>query len=454
MAFSNSLCKGQIPISCQLCEESNEIKWKCIQCDFLLCTKCQRLHNKVKYTNQHTIIEIKDIASQQQQAKDNPDFSNIPCEIHRENKSHKIKNDLEFQKGSLTKAEASVNVCDAFSALKEEKTARKQSTEPVNTYVKKLPQYIPGKMKTKEALHGELTESDDDHAQEQYEAKVIEQYKTGLKLVEQLICSDDGTLWIGYIAGKILQKIQLSNGLLNIEQEVQVNCAGMAFLPSGDLLISTAESNLKTLCHTTGSKIQSKNNVAPLISGAVHVTQNHKIIVGARKGGPVFQVDGPRQVVVMDIDGKTEQVYDLDNNGKPIFSAPQRITSDNNNNIYVLDCLNKDWSGRIMALDKTNGVRWIYSGHPDINKEQTIKSKDLVATKLNNIIVTDSNHQMIHILNTSGQCIHYINTKDQLNIHLPYSLNIDNTGTLYIGCSRYINEPAIAKIYMVEVSGF
>ncbi|CAC5382890.1 unnamed protein product [Mytilus coruscus] len=309
-------------------------------------------------------------------------------------------------------------------------------------------------MKTQEALHGELTEPDDDYAQEQYGVEVIEQYKTGLKLVEQLICSDDGTLWIGNIAGKILQKIQLSNGLLNIVQEVQVNCAGMAFLPSGDLLISTAESNLKTLCHTTGNIIQSKNSVAPLISGAVHVTQDLKIIVGARKEGPVFQVDGPRQVVVMDIDGKTEQVYDLDNNGKPIFSAPQRITSDNDNNIYVLDCLNKDWSGRIVALDKTNGVRWIYSGHPDINKEQTIKPKDLVATKSDNIIVTDSNHHMIHILNTSGQCIHYLNTKDQLGIHCPYSLNIDNTGTLYIGCSRYINEPAIAKIYTVEVSGF
>ncbi|CAG2230887.1 unnamed protein product [Mytilus edulis] len=82
MALSKSLQSGQVPLACQLCEESNEIKWKCLQCDFLLCTKCQTLHKKVKSTDQHTIIDIKDIACHQQQTKDKLDFSNIPCGIH------------------------------------------------------------------------------------------------------------------------------------------------------------------------------------------------------------------------------------------------------------------------------------------------------------------------------------------------------------------------------------
>ncbi|CAG2253484.1 unnamed protein product [Mytilus edulis] len=115
------------------------------------------------------------------------------------------------------KQEAKVNT--DFSALKEEKAARKHSREPVNTYVKGLHQSIPGKIG--EVQCGQLIESDDDYAHEQYGAKVIEQYQTGLKLVEQLVCSDDGTLWIGNIADKILQKTQLSNGKLNIVQEVK-----------------------------------------------------------------------------------------------------------------------------------------------------------------------------------------------------------------------------------------
>ncbi|CAG2189143.1 unnamed protein product [Mytilus edulis] len=473
MAYSNSLCKGQIPMLCQLCEDSNEIKWKCLQCDFLLCTKCQKIHNKVKSTDQHTIIDIKDIASQKQEAKVNTDFSalkeekaarkhsrepvntyvkglhqSIPGKIgeaqcgqliesddyyaHEQygakvieqyqtglklveqlvcsddgtlwigNIADKILQKTQLSNGKLNiqlqfatsgmalalqgdlffsiagpylkmlchttgkmiesknsvaplitgpihitkqdKIPKLVNACDVFNAFKEEKEARKHSREPVNTYAKRLPQYIPGKLKIQEALHGELTEPDDDHAEEQFEAKVIEQYQTGIKFVDQLVCSDDGTLWIGNIADKILQKIQLSNGKLNIVQEVKINCAGMALLPSGDLLISTAESNLKILSHTTGIITNSKYSVEPLITGGVHLIRNEKIVIRARKEGPVFPVKGPRQVVLMDIDGRIEKVYDLDNNGKPIFFAPQRITTDTDDNIYVLDTFNTEWN--------------------------------------------------------------------------------------------------------------
>ncbi|XP_063418717.1 uncharacterized protein LOC134701493 [Mytilus trossulus] len=567
MALSKSFQMGQIPMLCQLCEESSEIKWKCLLCDFLLCTKCQKIHKKVKSTDQHTIIDIKDIAVYQ--VKDQQDFSHIPCEIHcgqlcclfcqtceevvcplcianthnkhsmielaegykltlktiqtfnselevkltdyvkeisklhsikdfegvkyetgkqkilsrekvlkeevekhtqklldefdqrkehlnksvndEEIKSHKTKRDLEFRKESLTKAEASVKACDVFSAFKEEKTARKQNIKPVSTYVKRLPQFVPGKLKIQKALHGELTEPDDDYAHEQFEAKVKEQYETGLKLVEFLVCGNAGTLWIGYTKDKIIQKIQLSNGMLNIVQEIQVHCAGMALLQTGDLLISAAESNLKILSHTTGILTNSKYSVEPLITGGVHLIGNEKVVIRARKKGPVFPVKGPQHVVLMDIDGKIEKVYDSDNNGKPIFTAPQKITTDTDNNIYVLDTLNTEWNGRIVALDKTIGVSWIYSGHPDITKE-TFKPRDLISTQLNNIIITDMCSDMIHILNISGECIHYLNTRDQLGIVLPCSVGIDNTGTLYIGCNT--TKTNKTNLYAVHFSGF
>ncbi|XP_063425452.1 uncharacterized protein LOC134709210 [Mytilus trossulus] len=397
MTFSNSLCHGQTPMLCQLCEESNEIKWKCLQCDFLLCTKCQRIHNKVKSTDQHTIIDIKDIASKQQEAKDNTDFS----------------------------------------AIKEEKAARKQTRE--------LHQSIPGKI-------GEALCGDDDYACEQYGAKVIKQYKTGLILVERVVSGNTGTFWISYTKDKIIKKIQLSNEMLNIVQEIHINCYGMALLQSGDLLISSAESNLKILSHTTGKIINSKYSVKPLITGGVHLIRNEKIVISARKEGPVFPVKGPRQIVLMDIDGKIEKVYDLDNNGKPIFFAPQRITTDTDNNIYVLDTFNTEWNGRIVALDKTNIVRWIYSGIPDVIKDKTFNPRDLISTQLNNIIITDMDSYMIHILNTSGQCIHYMNTKDQLGIVLPYSVDIDNTGTLHIGCNT--SKQNKTNLYIVQFSGF
>jgi hypothetical protein len=52
------LQEGLIPLMCQLCEESNQIKWKCLQCNFFLCTKCKNMHKKVKYSDEHNIVDM------------------------------------------------------------------------------------------------------------------------------------------------------------------------------------------------------------------------------------------------------------------------------------------------------------------------------------------------------------------------------------------------------------
>ncbi|XP_071160675.1 uncharacterized protein [Mytilus edulis] len=570
MALSKSLQSGQVPLACQLCEESNEIKWKCLQCDFLLCTKCQTLHKKVKSTDQHTIIDIKDIACHQQQTKDKLDFSNIPCGIHSdqncclfcqscevvvcplcitkihekhkmielaegyeltlktvktfnsdidkklvqngevlseigifkssedsikyelekqkilsrekvlmdevkkhtnklmkelnqrkeilvksvndaENRSEKINKDLDFRKKNLIQALNSNNANQVFSIYLEEKFSRNQSIEHVKTIFKKLPKFVPGKQVVEDFYLGSLVETDD--GKKQFELKVIKQYKTTLQLVENLIWSSDKSIWISQFTKHKLHKLKLTNESLHEMNSFKIDMYNMALLPSGDLLLSTMESNLKTITCSSSKVVPTKYSVTPLITLAVHVTNDHKILVSTRDNKTTpYHVGGTRQVIMMNMDGTKEKVYHTDNKGRPIFTNPFRITTDNDNAIYVIDRLNEHLVGRIVALGKTNEVRWIYSGNPDVNKEQTFKPKDLVSTKSDNIIVTDDDKHMILILNTSGQCIHYMNTKDQLGIELPFSVDIDNAGTLYVGCNTYGN--AKAKIYTVQVSGF
>ncbi|XP_071161630.1 uncharacterized protein [Mytilus edulis] len=570
MALSKSLQSGQAPLACQMCEESNEIKWKCLLCDFLLCTKCQTLHKKVKSTDQHTIIDIKDIASHQYQSKDKIDFNNIPCGIHvgqncflycqsceavvcplcitklhnkhnmielakgyeltiktvkmfnseidqklvqngkvlseigifkssedskyelekqkilsrekhmknevekhtnkllkeldqrkeilmksvndAENRSENINQDLDFRKKNLSHALNSNNANKIFSIYSEEKTSRNQRVEQVKTTFKMLPKFVPGKQVVEDFYLGSLVETDEN--KKQFEFEVIKQYKTTLPLVNNLVCCGDAQMWINYFYSHKLQKFKLTNESLQKMHTFKIDVFYMALLPSGDLLLSTKESNLKTISCSSSKVEPTKYSVTPLITLAVHVTSDHKILVGARENQTnPYHVSGTRQVIMMNMDGTIEKVYHTDNKGKPIFTNPYGITTDSDNNIYVIDLLNQNF-GRIVALDKTNEVRWIYSGHPDINKEQTFKPRDLVSTKSDNIIVTDQDNHTIHILNTSGQCIHYMNTKDQLGIVLPYSVDIDNTGTLYIGCNTYKGEPEEAKIYTVQVSGF
>ncbi|VDI62686.1 Hypothetical predicted protein [Mytilus galloprovincialis] len=568
MALSKSFQKGQVPMVCQMCEESNEIKWKCLHCDFLLCTKCQKLHKKVKSTDQHTIIDIKDIACHQQQTKDQLDFSNIKCGIHAgqtcflfcqscevvvcplcittvhdthkmielakgyeqtiktfnsdidqklvqngkvlseigtfkssldsnyelekqkilsrekdlkndvekhtnkllkeldqrkeivmksvndaENRSENIDKDLDLQKKTLSQALNSNNAKLVFNIQSEEKTLRQKRIVPVNTIFPKLPKFVPGKQVIQDSYFGELTEPDFD--QKQFQFKVINQYKTKLQRVQNLVCYENATVWVGHFGSHKIQKMRMTNESLQKMHKIKIASNDMTLLPSGDLLLSTKESCLQIISCSTSKVKSSMYSVYPLLTIAVHVTSDHRILVGVREDQPnAFPVNGPRQVIMMSIDGKREKVYQTDNNRRPIFTLPFKITTDNDNNIYVIDNLEEDWSGRIVALNKSNGVKWTYSGNADINKEQTFKPRDLVVTKSENIIVTDADNHMIHILNTSAECIHYLNTKYQLGIQLPNSLDIDNAGILYIGCNTYNSEPNEAKIYTVQVSGF
>jgi hypothetical protein len=76
------LQEGQIPLMCQLCEESIQIKWKCLQCNFLLCTKCKNIHKKVKSSDEHNIVDIKDTAIYQHSSEPDPDCGHIKCKNH------------------------------------------------------------------------------------------------------------------------------------------------------------------------------------------------------------------------------------------------------------------------------------------------------------------------------------------------------------------------------------
>ncbi|CAG2237166.1 unnamed protein product [Mytilus edulis] len=75
--------QSQCSVKCNLCEEEVKLNWKCIQCDFLICGKCKKIHMNVKSNEKHTIIDIKDIC-QFTDVHDvsRLDFKSILCEEH------------------------------------------------------------------------------------------------------------------------------------------------------------------------------------------------------------------------------------------------------------------------------------------------------------------------------------------------------------------------------------
>ncbi|XP_063431843.1 uncharacterized protein LOC134714487 [Mytilus trossulus] len=78
MASSQSFQKCQVPVKCNLCENET-IKWKCEDCGLLLCTNCRdRKHSKIKNSQNHKIIDIKQIGVHSDQV----DLLNIKCTDH------------------------------------------------------------------------------------------------------------------------------------------------------------------------------------------------------------------------------------------------------------------------------------------------------------------------------------------------------------------------------------
>ena len=57
MACSSS--KAQNVKICDFCETETNLKWRCIQCDTILCDKCKKIHNKFQTNTQHQIVDLK-----------------------------------------------------------------------------------------------------------------------------------------------------------------------------------------------------------------------------------------------------------------------------------------------------------------------------------------------------------------------------------------------------------
>ena len=78
MACSSS--KAQNVKICDFCETETNLKWRCIQCDTILCDKCKKIHNKFQTNTQHQIVDLK-IPFQDVEQK--VILDNIRCDEHQ-----------------------------------------------------------------------------------------------------------------------------------------------------------------------------------------------------------------------------------------------------------------------------------------------------------------------------------------------------------------------------------
>jgi tripartite motif-containing protein 56 len=83
MVFSSSIRKAQLVKLCELCETETNLKWRCIQCNTILCEKCKTkkiIHNKVQTNSQHQIVDLK---APFQDVEPKVILDNIRCDEHQ-----------------------------------------------------------------------------------------------------------------------------------------------------------------------------------------------------------------------------------------------------------------------------------------------------------------------------------------------------------------------------------
>ncbi|CAC5381595.1 unnamed protein product [Mytilus coruscus] len=88
MAFSQSVGIAQTPTVCQFCEESPEIKWKCVNCELFLCNLCcSKIHSKIKASMEHEIINLKEFGTENFiKSVRKVDLDNMECIMHTKRK--------------------------------------------------------------------------------------------------------------------------------------------------------------------------------------------------------------------------------------------------------------------------------------------------------------------------------------------------------------------------------
>lgn len=544
------LHRGQTAVSCQMCEKSSQIKWKCINCDYLLCTNCYQLHRKVKSLDEHQIVDIKDIASHGKESVIKRNFKNIECTNHlgqlcclfcqecdqvtcpvcvstdhnqhkmiqisegykivskkinllqnslekeiknleadissldsihvaenskyhtemqkiqshdkalkdvvdaytkqlvddldhrwnklnrfiQEERTEERKNEelLQSRNESMNKAIESNNAGEVFKTVEQEKLSKKQETKSVKLTYETLPNFVPGKI-TQSIIKSMLGSF---HDSINFDIKLNDNFRTDFPSISNLKCCPlSDSMWINCYTEEILVNMKIGdNGSLKTLHTIKFSVGNIAISRQGDLLISAEASQLLVIPYKEKSMKRSQFSVSPLVTTfALHVAFD-KVIVGAKEKGPIYPVQGTRQVIVMDQSGRHEKVYEFNNRKKPLFTNPRRITTDSNNNLYVLDRTCGGWSGRVMII--TGKGETVYTGHPAVNKtDHPFTPGDLEVTKSDNIIVTDTQNHTLHILDSDGKCLQYINTKD-IGIKWPWSLSIDKEGVLFIGCNK------------------
>ncbi|CAC5418969.1 TRIM71 [Mytilus coruscus] len=188
-----------------------------------------------------------------------------------------------------------------------------------------------------------------------------------------------------------------SNESIKVLQTLNIKCIDFALGRKDEIYYGQFHgSELKVLSNDGVTK--KVLSTSPMIILGMHINKDNEIILGLRvQGCPIKVTDvSSRQIAVFGESNKRKLLIEYDQRGKKLFSYIWRISTDLHNNIYAID-LFENLNGRLVALERSGGVKFIYEGHSGVNSSPTpFNPSGIVVTNTNIIIVSDKDNHSLH----------------------------------------------------------
>ncbi|XP_063402424.1 uncharacterized protein LOC134686679 [Mytilus trossulus] len=181
---------------------------------------------------------------------------------------------------------------------------------------------------------------------------------------------------------------------------------------------------------------------------ALHVNIYNELVIGLRQQGPAFPVSdlSVRRIAIFGSDYRGPINLETDTKGRKLFSYPSFIRTDSENVLYVADLDTLDFTGRLLAVNRTERLKFAYSGPPSLG---VFCPHSFAITPIDNIILLDNLNNSLHVLNPNGILL-ALQSLVKLNIGIASALCIDNVGHLLIGCRGMDGQTG--KIYVVKIA--
>ncbi|CAG2202411.1 unnamed protein product [Mytilus edulis] len=252
--------------------------------------------------------------------------------------------------------------------------------------------------------------------------------------VDHYVCSitvqDNNSLWLYYGSYEGIRHVDPKKHMSVIDEFRDINA----------IEIAAGKSNC--LFYTTGNQVQ-------MLSSDKKTKVLHNFSPHQPTTLLVTEDDIVAKLVVLEITGKTKLTYENDRNGKPLFiyHFPRSITSTESGGLCFIDCLSiDDYLGRIVMFSENQFIQWTYDGNPSINTtEKPFSAVEVLATKSENVIVSDKFTNTLHILSKHGDMLSIMNLC-HVGIEKPGVMAIDKSGYLWVAVHGQL-------LYRLELSG-